>query len=99
MALKFPFQSESFSGSLLCESVLSPSLRFFLSGQYNGPARDGMLEAKCTPPYRGGADSEFCLCHRAILEIGWGMQEATWPGRFQPRLYVRIPLVVFGKYS
>lgn len=58
-----------------------------------------MLEVKCTLPYQGGADSEFCLWHRAIVEIGRELQEATWPGRFQPRLYVRISLVVFRKYS
>lgn len=43
----------------------------------------------------GGLDSEFCPL---IQELGWGLQEATWPGRFQPRLYIRIPLGAFRKY-
>lgn len=46
----------------------------------------------------GGADNEFCPLHRVIPELGGGLQEATWPGRFQPRLYIRIPLGAFRKY-
>lgn len=42
---------------------------------------------------------EFCLSHRTILEVGWGLQEATWHGRFQPRLHIRILLWVFRNYG
>lgn len=49
-------------------------------------------------PYRAGADDGFCPLDKVIVELRWGLQEPTWPGRFQPKLYIRVLLRVFEKY-
>lgn len=94
-----PFQPEHFlcpSFVTLWSEPFSEILSF--SVQYSGPPRDGECWKLKVPPSRGGADNEIYSLHWAILELGWGLQEATWPRGFQPRLYLRIRLGALRKY-
>lgn len=88
MALTFPSSLCFFRPSFvnLCSEPLAEVLSFLVVNTV------AQLETRVPP------DQGRCPSHRGLLlEVGWGLQEAPWPGRRQPGLPIRIPLGAFRK--